>query len=223
MIIRYVTLAHRIPVPKEIWRTNEAVCEQQWQNGRRGQDGWGRWTRRRKWYRDAELVEVGADEGNHASDHPASGSDHDTTGTTQSRDSEDATPTPATSQRPASPAPSSTTSVSTSIRPAAFSESAAQPLLARESDSRDRGREGEAHDGRTDAISILSSSSRSASSRRRQGSLRAGAGSRRGRRASEPVEEEEEAASLSRQLGLGGSEGGGSGWGVGDEVRMGLE
>ncbi|ROT42658.1 Pex24p-domain-containing protein [Sodiomyces alkalinus F11] len=29
-----------------------------WQNGRRGQDGWGRWTRRRKWYRDAELVEI---------------------------------------------------------------------------------------------------------------------------------------------------------------------
>lgn len=29
----------------------------QWQNGRRAADGWGRWTRRRKWYRDAELVE----------------------------------------------------------------------------------------------------------------------------------------------------------------------
>lgn len=29
-----------------------------WQNGRRGIDGWGRYTRRRKWYRDAELVEV---------------------------------------------------------------------------------------------------------------------------------------------------------------------
>jgi hypothetical protein len=32
----------------------------QWQNGRRGQDGWGRYTRRRKWYRDAELVEISA-------------------------------------------------------------------------------------------------------------------------------------------------------------------
>lgn len=30
----------------------------QWRDGRRGQDGWGRYTRRRKWYRDAELVEV---------------------------------------------------------------------------------------------------------------------------------------------------------------------
>lgn len=34
------------------------LTQQQWQNGRRGQDGWGKYTRRRKWYRDAELVEV---------------------------------------------------------------------------------------------------------------------------------------------------------------------
>ncbi|POR32162.1 Peroxisomal membrane protein PEX30 [Tolypocladium paradoxum] len=32
--------------------------DNKWQNGRRGIDGWGKWTRRRKWYRDAELVEV---------------------------------------------------------------------------------------------------------------------------------------------------------------------
>ncbi|KAH7375524.1 integral peroxisomal membrane peroxin [Plectosphaerella cucumerina] len=31
--------------------------DNKWQSGRRGADGWGRWTRRRKWYRDAELVE----------------------------------------------------------------------------------------------------------------------------------------------------------------------
>ncbi|KAI1497938.1 integral peroxisomal membrane peroxin-domain-containing protein [Biscogniauxia marginata] len=31
--------------------------DNKWQGGRRGSDGWGRWTRRRKWYRDAELVE----------------------------------------------------------------------------------------------------------------------------------------------------------------------
>jgi len=35
-----------------------SLTRSQWQNGRRGQDGWGRWTRRRKWYRDAELVET---------------------------------------------------------------------------------------------------------------------------------------------------------------------
>ena len=32
--------------------------DNKWQDGRRGQDGWGRYTRRRKWYRDAELVEA---------------------------------------------------------------------------------------------------------------------------------------------------------------------
>ncbi|KAK5146062.1 hypothetical protein LTR04_001124 [Oleoguttula sp. CCFEE 6159] len=32
--------------------------DSKWRDGRRGQDGWGRYTRRRKWYRDAELVEV---------------------------------------------------------------------------------------------------------------------------------------------------------------------
>lgn len=36
--------------------------DNKWQNGRRGQDGWGRWTRRRKWYRDAELVELSEEE-----------------------------------------------------------------------------------------------------------------------------------------------------------------
>ncbi|KAI4162848.1 MAG: hypothetical protein LQ342_003565 [Letrouitia transgressa] len=42
--------------------TNEAdgwiYYDNKWNDGRRGQDGWGRYTRRRKWYRDAELVEV---------------------------------------------------------------------------------------------------------------------------------------------------------------------
>jgi len=32
--------------------------DSKWKDGRRGTDGWGRYTRRRKWYRDAELVEV---------------------------------------------------------------------------------------------------------------------------------------------------------------------
>ncbi len=31
--------------------------DNKWNDGRRGLDGWGRYTRRRKWYRDAELVE----------------------------------------------------------------------------------------------------------------------------------------------------------------------
>ncbi|RKF63971.1 Peroxisomal membrane protein PEX30 [Erysiphe neolycopersici] len=32
--------------------------DNKWQHGRRGIDGWGCYTRRRKWYRDAELVEI---------------------------------------------------------------------------------------------------------------------------------------------------------------------
>ncbi|KAH6644976.1 integral peroxisomal membrane peroxin-domain-containing protein, partial [Truncatella angustata] len=36
--------------------------DNKWNTGRRGADGWGKWTRRRKWYRDAELVEVDANE-----------------------------------------------------------------------------------------------------------------------------------------------------------------
>lgn len=32
--------------------------DNKWLNGRRGVDGWGRYTRRRRWVRDAELVEV---------------------------------------------------------------------------------------------------------------------------------------------------------------------
>lgn len=32
--------------------------DNKWNDGKRGQDGWGRYTRRRKWYRDAELVEI---------------------------------------------------------------------------------------------------------------------------------------------------------------------
>lgn len=32
--------------------------DNKWRDGRRGQDGWGRYTRRRKWIRDAELVDI---------------------------------------------------------------------------------------------------------------------------------------------------------------------
>ncbi|KKK19786.1 integral peroxisomal membrane protein [Aspergillus ochraceoroseus] len=35
--------------------------DNKWNDGRRGQDGWDRYTRRRKWCRDAELVEITAD------------------------------------------------------------------------------------------------------------------------------------------------------------------
>jgi len=37
--------------------------DNKWNDGKRGQDGWGRYTRRRKWYRDAELVEISQEHG----------------------------------------------------------------------------------------------------------------------------------------------------------------
>ncbi len=43
-------------------------------DGRRGQDGWGRYTRRRKWYRDAELVEMSADSEQHQQQQHVDGS-----------------------------------------------------------------------------------------------------------------------------------------------------
>ncbi|KAH6692274.1 integral peroxisomal membrane peroxin [Plectosphaerella plurivora] len=51
--------------------------DNKWQSGRRGSDGWGRWTRRRKWYRDAELVEE--DEESISAQQQASASPPDTT------------------------------------------------------------------------------------------------------------------------------------------------
>ncbi|CAL5868490.1 uncharacterized protein PFLUO_LOCUS2716 [Penicillium psychrofluorescens] len=41
--------------------------DNKWNDGRRGQDGWDRYTRRRKWYRDAELVEIGDEENTNSS------------------------------------------------------------------------------------------------------------------------------------------------------------
>ena len=62
-------------VPNSQWKVEGAVngklpkggrddgwiyYDNKWNDGRRGQDGWGRYTRRRKWYRDAELVDSSA-------------------------------------------------------------------------------------------------------------------------------------------------------------------
>ncbi|OKO94455.1 Peroxisomal membrane protein PEX30 [Penicillium subrubescens] len=43
--------------PSEGW----IYYDNKWNDGRRGQDGWDRYTRRRKWYRDAELVDTQQD------------------------------------------------------------------------------------------------------------------------------------------------------------------
>ncbi|KOS47516.1 hypothetical protein ACN38_g1485 [Penicillium nordicum] len=47
--------------------------DNKWNDGRRGQDGWDRYTRRRKWYRDAELADVSPQATQNASEETISG------------------------------------------------------------------------------------------------------------------------------------------------------
>ncbi|KAB5566241.1 integral peroxisomal membrane peroxin-domain-containing protein [Coniochaeta sp. 2T2.1] len=225
--------------------------DNKWQNGRRGQDGWGRWTRRRKWYRDAELVEVEEDD---VSSGAAPGSAEATINTTEPDDSTPSaqaqfdgasTSTSSSSPKPAlPPRRPSLSSHALSPTPASLSTASVSiPSSNNNNNSLHHHPHPEEGETSTDSASILSSSSRSTSRfggpssinsnsgkggpptlRRRatDASSRKGKG---GRRASDAVEEEEEAAVLGTSLGLGNrSDGGGDGgWGVGDEVRMGLE
>ncbi|CAG7921034.1 unnamed protein product [Penicillium olsonii] len=47
--------------------------DNKWNDGRRGQDGWDRYTRRRKWFRDAELAELSPNSNQDASEETISG------------------------------------------------------------------------------------------------------------------------------------------------------
>ncbi|KAK1754243.1 integral peroxisomal membrane peroxin-domain-containing protein [Echria macrotheca] len=165
--------------------------DNKWQNGRRGQDGWGRWTRRRKWYRDAELVEADVEI------EPASGS--------AEIGSQTATPTPAKlSQQPSS-------ETETQV-PARSSQSGSSYDVDKEME--------DDYDG----ASILSTSSRSARFKPPTMRRRVTDSSHRSRRTSVATSEDD-AASLGTQVGLAlqGAGKEGESWGVGDEVRMGLE
>ncbi|KAK4133729.1 Pex24p-domain-containing protein [Trichocladium antarcticum] len=171
-----------------------------WDNGRRGLDGWGRWTRRRKWYRDAELIE--SDEATEQTlskvnppeqEQPSSTSSIPTVGLTPS--TPDVALTPSTSQH-------------------------ATPAAEKE-------REDE-----QDTASMLSTSSRSArfrppSMRRRltAESMLRGSGCSGSRRASVAASSEDDAAVLGSVARRAVQEQGvdAGSWGVGDDVRMGLE
>ncbi|KAH6842646.1 integral peroxisomal membrane peroxin-domain-containing protein [Chaetomium sp. MPI-CAGE-AT-0009] len=185
--------------------------DNKWQNGRRGQDGWGRWTRRRKWYRDAELVE--ADDA-----------------VEQDQASNGLTPTPST------PAPAAT--ATTPRPPAGLNPTPAVPTVDLTPSSpegmgmslsppsslhhqRDRDERDEDHD----AASVLSSSSRSARFTLRRRVTDSSHRSSRSRRASVAASSEDDAAVLATRTRIAVQEAGGEGggWGVGDEVRMGLE
>lgn len=208
----------------------------QWQNGRRGQDGWGRWTRRRKWYRDAELVEIDNDENGHTEASPTTG---EATGVSSDMPTPSSERAPSLPPRPAMPtlAPPFTTT----------SESLNLPDLTalKEVEEETVGDPDAADEKADDVASILSTSSKS-TGRFRMPSLRrrvtdnkqqqqhtaqidrdsitssprsiAGA-ERRSRRTSE-AQSEDEAASL-RHLGIARIPS--DSWGVGDEVVMGLD
>ncbi|CAN8098208.1 unnamed protein product [Discula destructiva] len=221
--------------------------DNKWQNGRRGQDGWGRWTRRRKWYRDAELVEVDSDDDE----------DDDDDGQTPTKSKSDVVsdePAPSALETPTSsyerapslpPRPSLPT-----LAPPFTTTSESLPMADTMTLQEIKEEDGDPTDEKTDDVaSILSTSSRSTTGRFRMPSLRrrvtdnsnkqqtsttlptdresitssprsvSGGVGRRSRRTSE-AQSEDEAASLER---LGVKRTPSDSWGVGDEVVMGLD
>ncbi|KAI3321393.1 Pex24p-domain-containing protein [Xylariaceae sp. AK1471] len=160
--------------------------DNKWQNGRRGSDGWGRWTRRRKWYRDAELVEV----------------------------SDDELPSPPPPELPARPQPAASSAdlsvLSTSIPETTTSE------------DKVKGEE-------DDAVSLLSTSSKSARFRLPGPSLRrrTTGGTQRSRRASETASlrsnDDDSTLDPALELEIHGHQRDQGQWGIGDEAQMGLE
>ncbi|KAI0477147.1 Pex24p-domain-containing protein [Xylariaceae sp. FL0804] len=224
--------------------------DNKWQNGRRGSDGWGRWTRRRKWYRDAELVEVTGEEEEEEEKAPRS-------------------PSP-----PALPARPPPTGGSPSGAEKADTSSPEMAASDPERDNKDRDKDKDtatdkANKGEDDAASVLSTSSKSTSRFRFPGpSLRRRAtGSTSSQQHSHPQQEKQEKSEKQQQqqqehqhqqqqnnnrnrrtsetaslrsndggerkrestltpaleLEIQGHQKGQDQWGVGDEVMMGLE
>ncbi|KAF4900497.1 Peroxisomal membrane protein PEX30 [Colletotrichum fructicola] len=179
--------------------------DNKWQNGRRGSDGWGRWTRRRKWYRDAELVEVSEDEIAHE------------------LDAAQAPPRPG-SPIGSPPGPALTTQRYSTLEEKMVSPAQSTPDLTIHNKDAEREKD--------DTASTLSTSSggrsffKTPSLRRKVTdksiSSKVDTEQDRSRRASEAKSEEEAAAlGLKLNLALQGKDGGQ--WGIGDEARMSLE
>ncbi|KAI1373102.1 Pex24p-domain-containing protein [Hypoxylon crocopeplum] len=165
--------------------------DNKWQNGRRGSDGWGRWTRRRKWYRDAELVES---------------------------DDRTSPPPPELPARPRPvPTPSSdkvdTSSISTSSPEVSTIPGPDKGGLKEEDD----------------AVSLLSTSSKSARFRSSGPSLRrrTTGGTHRSRRTSEAASlrsnDDEGSLTPALELEIQGHRRDQAQWGIGDEAQMGFE
>ncbi|KAI1204324.1 Pex24p-domain-containing protein [Annulohypoxylon truncatum] len=167
--------------------------DNKWQNGRRGNDGWGRWTRRRKWYRDAELVEV--------------------------TDNASSPPPP---ELPARPRPAPTLS-SEKVDVSTFSTSNPEISTSLEPDKNGSSKEED------DAVSVLSTSSKSARLRMSGPPLRrrTTGGTHRSRRTSEAASlrsnDDEGRLTPALELEIQGHGKDQGQWGIGDEAQMGLE
>ncbi|KAF4122792.1 Integral peroxisomal membrane peroxin [Geosmithia morbida] len=213
--------------------------DNQWQNGRRGVDGWNRWTRRRKWYRDAELVEVEEEDDDDHSSTPKTSSVSTTAlgnGT-----AEESAPISPTCPEPALPPVDERTAKSDSRPTSSDSATSRAPSVAPSAS---------AGGGADDTASIHSTSSRrswnvfrsSSSALRRKvagdrpsadgagsTSSRANANqnqSQHARRKSDVLSEEDDdhlsglGIEVEMELQKRGKEGD---WGIGDEARMNLE
>ncbi|KAL2187124.1 Pex24p-domain-containing protein [Thermothelomyces heterothallicus CBS 203.75] len=186
--------------------------DNKWQNGRRGQDGWGRWTRRRKWYRDAELVEVDDEE---AERQQAS----------ESTSEQRKTPAPA----PAAPRPPAGLNPTPAVPTVDLTPSSPDASMSPPSSIQDRQRPATSGGGdreeEHDSASVMSTSSRSAPFMLRRRLTDTSHRSSRSRRASVAASSEDDSAMLGTQTRMAVQEAGAEtgSWGVGDEVRMGLE
>ncbi|KAK8001270.1 integral peroxisomal membrane peroxin [Apiospora marii] len=199
--------------------------DNKWNNGRRGADGWGRWTRRRKWYRDAELVEVNPEV-------------EELSGSSTPAEPTVSPPPPELPARPAPPRHDVTINEPKTLLSSSVQSASSDPGHSQTSN------EHEKDNDETDTASVLSTSSKSARGFKWPGfginpyahshsnppsirSSRKKDGSKRSRRTSDSVNSshENDAGSLTPalELEIQGSRKEQASWGFGDEVSMGLE
>ncbi|KAI6715220.1 hypothetical protein PZA11_004852 [Diplocarpon coronariae] len=164
--------------------------DNKWQAGRRGVDGWGRYTRRRKWYRDAELVE--------ASPNTKISPSHTPSQTPVS------TPPPSVSRTPTA------TTSHTNYTPPPPPDFATDTASIRSKHSRTSNYSASTHSQETSSVTSTGGMYKSGPARRKctESSQMSGKGIRKG--------DEDHAGEPARMREV-------DGWGIGDDVRMGLE
>lgn len=179
----------------------------QWQSGRRGADGWGRWTRRRKWYRDAELVEEDEHDQTERDAQNATSTSYSTVGermTSPMQATGPGLPPSEAEQQPDAPAAGSHLSSSGGSR--GFFR---KPLIRRGTNQ-----------------STGTSASVATSATAVEGAAQHGDDKRHRRSSDGKSEGEADVDEVGLRVNLalqGQGQGGGGGWGIGDEARMSLE